>query len=77
MADAQRVEPVCHEKARLTRTYAVATSDYGRAVQVLNSYLGVLQQEQYKQIRAAAELARTTAEKARQALHQHTDEHGC
>lgn len=67
----------CIERHRLTRLYAVATSDYGRALDVLQTHTGVMDTSTYGQVNESTEKARLSAEKARADLDLHTAEHGC
>jgi hypothetical protein len=69
--------PACEEKSRLLRAYSFASSDYKRALEVLNRRTGVLLEGDYKTIRAFAEETRQLAEQARAALDKHIAEHGC
>ena len=69
--------PDCEEKARLLRVYSFATSDYSRAVQVLQRRLGTISKEEYQKLRAFTETTRELTEQTRLALEQHCAEHGC
>jgi hypothetical protein len=70
-------QPACEERDRLLRAYSFASSDYGRAQEVLNRRTGVLPGEEYKAIRAFAEKTKQLVEEARTALERHIAEHGC
>jgi hypothetical protein len=70
-------QPACEEKDRLLRAYSFASSDYGRALEVLNRRTSVLPKEEYKTIRAFAEKTKHLVEQARAALERHIAEHGC
>ena len=76
-AAAAALDTACGVKARLTRVFVVASSDYTRAVQVLNLRAGVMKKPEYDELRGFAESTRRTAEEARTALRRHTAEHGC
>jgi hypothetical protein len=69
--------PACEEKSRLLRVYSFATSDYNRAVQVLQRRLGTISKEEYQKLRAFTERSRELAEQTRLALERHSDEHDC
>jgi hypothetical protein len=70
-------QPACEEKNRLLRVYSFASSDHGRALEVLHRRTGVLQEEDYKAIRAFAEESKHLVEQTRAALESHMAEHGC
>lgn len=70
-------EMECPERQRLTRLYAVASSDYSRALDVLQKHTGVMDKSTYGQVNESTEKARLAAEKAHADLDLHTAEHGC
>jgi hypothetical protein len=59
------------------RLYAVASSDYSRALDVLQRHTGVMKKSKYKEVSEFAETARKAVEEARAALDRHMAEHGC
>lgn len=70
-------EADCQERERLAHLYAMATSSYGRALDVLQRQTGVLGKTKYEELSDFAETARTEVEEARAALDLHTADHGC
>jgi hypothetical protein len=76
-AAAAALDTACDAKARLTRVFVVASSDYTRALQVLNLRAGVMKKLEYDKLRGYSESVGRTAEETRTALHRHTAEHGC
>lgn len=69
--------PACEEKERLLRIYSFASSDYSRAVQVLQRRLGTISKEEYQKLREFTEKTRELTEQSRLALEQHCAAHGC
>jgi hypothetical protein len=57
--------------------YAMATSSYSRALDVLQKQVGALGKAKYEELCEFAETARAEVEGARTALDLHTAEHGC
>ena len=76
-ATSKSPQECCVEKDRLQRSYAFATADYSRAVQVLQRYTGVMDREEYRRLLTFSETARLKCDEARLMLELHLAEHGC
>jgi len=70
-------EELCEEKSRLLREYNSATTDFSRAVQVLNTRLGVLSKDEYDKLKQFSDESRLRSEQARLALERHVSTHKC
>lgn len=67
----------CQTKANLLSAWQDATETYSKAVAKLSKSIGKSSKAEYERLSKAAELARNTAIKIKDALDAHTDEHRC
>lgn len=67
----------CAERERLAHLYAVATSDYRKALDTLTRRAGVVNKIEYDGLLENSEKARVAADESRAEMDRHTTEHGC
>jgi hypothetical protein len=67
----------CSERGNLLDDLNRATSGYSRAAADLGMRMGTFSEFEYKRIKATVEQARLIAERVREALMKHREEHGC
>jgi hypothetical protein len=68
---------ICEEKLRLLREYDTATKGLSTAVTKLSSQIGTSPKAEYEKLRVASDERRIGAERARQKLNRHVENHGC
>ena len=67
----------CPTKRTLLNAWQDATETYAQAVARLANSIGKTSRPEYERLAKAAELARNASSKVKEALDEHTEEHGC